>query len=434
MENSNHQRPAAPASDPPLDLKTRRSGKLSTIILIVTLLMGAGGLALDYPNWQVAAILNQFEEGDQEGAINRLMNFVDAHPNDADTKIELIKLLVLSNRAEESLELIESLGAGYQDSAVELRLEAYQRMGRFKDAYDLFKEYGRYETLTGGKRTKRITELTRLRALAEIELDRAFRDIKKITSDINEQYDKTTQTDLSVQTKVRVWAALLLHQAGETDRSIEVLTQLIDVNYEKWLTDRNTNARLNLYGQFKRQVERFVETLTADQADQMDVELAWLVTARAFLLEKSGNLEAAHQDERFVYQLNMDPEALLAMMPGNEVCFEQLFDLTLFTDTYGLVLMKMGKFEAALDELDSAVIAAQAVLHAAENIPLANSTTYAVADQRERLSILYYYKMRLAVCLNHRQEVLSKLGERTLAKRDIEWIRKLGWEPGLELN
>lgn len=414
------------------------SFNISRVMLIVMTVMFTASMVLDYPNWQIASILNQYDNGDQDAAIGRLKEFVKKHPRRSPAKMLLIDKMINNGHAKEALDLIDSVDSGGSYTTIK-RIEALQKLGRFKEALEAFKEHGRYESLNPDDRTMRINALAYFRALAEVELEKAARNINQIVRDINRQQNQLTKTELSTSVKMRIWSAMLFDECGEPERGVELLNPLVEEYFKQWseLQKGNDSNAAEPGGLFKMLVQQIGQLVTDQHARKLEFfksELAWIVTARAYLLEKSGNAPAAAKDQEFVYSLELDPTSILAKIPKPNECFKDLRLLAMFVDTQALVMDKRQENRLAIAQFNNVVIAGEALLCASQALSITESPINIMADQRNRAVHLGLYKYSLAVYLNHRHDVYREVGLFEAAKKDAARIKQLGFEPGIELN
>ena len=417
----------------------KKPSTISRVLLAVILAMFGASLVLDYPNWQIAHVLNLYEQGNRDDAINQLVEFVEDKPYNESLKKDLIEMMLNNGRSEEALELIESLEGTSGFNATERKITALQRLGRFEEAFKLFKQYGRYDSLNSNDRADRMNQLAYMRALAGIELNRAGDDISKVIDDINTASNNSIGADLPVELKMRIWAAYLYDECEQPGKGIDLLTPVVDKYTDKWLLNQNKsggpkNDKASMLETVFQQFGQYVSGQDQKNIEVFKTQFAWVLTARAYLLEKNGNFDAAKVDREFVFFLKHDPNEILAKVPNANNCFYHLQKLSAYVDTKALVLDKQDDNDVALQLFNEAIIAGEAIICASEANSITVSPINMMADKRYRSAYLESVKFGIAAMVNHRFNLFNEIGQFNQAKKDAQYIRELGFEPGIELN
>lgn len=399
--------------------------------------------------WRAAAAASQFDRGDRDGGLKQLGAIAGQFPDDAAIALALAQRQFEAGRFAEAAELAgqlrrdaaaafeSNLAAGtslLESASLEARAltadgNRSQALARLKSAVEAI--VLKVPKVEAGL----VNHLAYQRALAGVEIDEGSAAMARLFEQL-EQEPFGDITRLTVDNRTLVAATLL---AGRSGRYREV-APLVDLQVDALHSVRE----LLETGLLEQQLDAAEEPpQTRDSSgpdpnasgkDELEAlreannwELAVLLAARAWAVERSGEpdaVERSGRDRQGVQGLGHEPDDILAAFPDERGCVEQIDQHAPLLDTWGLLLFREGRLDKAVNAINIAVVSAELVqgLVSRELGETPGNAIDPAESARRRVH-------SMAVQRIHRADCLVALGRDDEAAADREAVRAFGFDP-----
>jgi hypothetical protein len=400
-------------------------------------------------SWQAAAAANRFDSGDKAGGLAALESLARRFPDDEAIVLALAQRQIDAGRFADAAatagRLASSSSAAFESNpaagasllrAVDLEARALTASGNPAVALARLKP-------ALAAITRRIPEsesafvnnLAYQRALADAETGEGIAAMERLFGELEQQpFGDITQ--LTVDGRTLVAATLLAVESNRyqevrhlVDLRIDAL-EAVNERMETELLDRQRAAENALPGR------RDTDEPDDRNSGRDEIEATWransrelavMLAVRAFALERTGHPVDTAESARArhaVHRLEHDPNEVLAALPDLRGCIDEVDRHAHLLDTWGLLLMRQGRLDKALNALSIACISAELADHLiagrlGEHPQAAKDPTESARDRRRSI----------AVQRMHRSGCLAGLGQEAEANSDLAFVRELGFDP-----
>ncbi len=432
----------------------RRSRLAARLMLLVFAALAAIPLVLiggrrELVYWRVAAASRQFERGDQAGGLAALESLAGRFAEDEAIALALAGRQFdagrLADAATTAGRLTRAASAAFESNpaagasllrAVSLEAQALTASGNPAEALGKLKPA--LATIT-----RRVPEagpefvnhLAYQRALAGLETGVGLAAMESLLQK-REEEPFGDVTRLTVDGRTVVAATLLAVESGQYD----TVRHLVDLRVESLQAVRELmeTGLLDMQIALERALpkkqddgepavkepgsEEIQATLQAN-----NWELAVLLTARAFALERTDHPDDVDESARarhLVRRLGHDSDAILAALPDLRGCIDQIDQHAPLLDTWGLLQLRLGRLDKALNTISIACVSAELAKRLVTRRLGENPGTAIDPDESALRR-----KHSIAVQRIHRAECLMALGREAEAETDREFVRSLGFDP-----
>ena len=427
-------------------------------IALVLLPVLAEGLNGERLRWSVAAIVNRVQQGQggEHDSIAALLQAADANQNDDAMRFGIAQVLLEQGHASEALELAESFSENpeMQFAGDNLMVRSLNHLGRFDDSLVVYKsiaqqlkefeetqmnQIGWMDSWSGTSdtlaqiRNQRLNGLAYHQALAEKELESAQENIQQVVDGLSARLWLPVKARISFVERTIIAIALIGRQVGRGVDSLELLARYI-VRLEAASDAQRAemldviNERMLIDFPFSRQVEKTIrQRIVAYRLGRE--RLGTLLVVRALILDDLGYAARSNEDRFRVVEMGLKPEQLLQDFPDDIECLRTLEKGATFLDTRGFVMLKRGKWRAAQQDFDLAVMAAEVL-----NQSFVGGIQNSVMNEGGRFFRESRSRELEASVLYHRMQLAEAMFEGEVANRDRRRIEELGFKPGPWLN
>jgi|GEM_PF-5165698 len=402
--------------------------------------------------WRTASALSQFDSGQRETGLETLRSLAALQPNNFQVQQRLVECLIdsgLYGQAAEVAGAMHSMVVGQvrEDQAHPLNLRpasslyarslvAAGRRGKalavLQQTRDTLKNSGTLEKLDFRYLLEMSNEIAYHAALAgeQLDLARALMEELFVTRQAKIPFGKAD--GIVMERQIIICTALVSIETGDQAKTVELLDREIDL-----ALDTAAEVRRSLLPNYWRWMAGY---LGVDQKGEpaplasmrrtlasIHFELGLLLSVRSLALAGDPRLETLDQCIRDRFQtadLGYDSDALLKMLPDLRQCVAESLDGAMLLDTAGLVRLKQGNLERAMQSLDLACIANDIAVKAidgrlGENPQEMNESAVAKKLRDKMTAVLHL----------HRGQCHQALGNEGPAVADFGEVRKLGFEP-----
>ncbi len=165
----------------------------------------------------------------------------------------------------------------------------------------------------------------------------------------------------------------------------------------------------------------------AEEVEALRAHLAGILKLHLDICRQLGRADEAARDQQLRETLAVDGNLAEVRPYGLRTAFDRVHDVSMFLDTRGYLYYQLRDFDAALNDLELAVPAAEAVvLGGPWRLDL---DKHNMSDVRPALRQQEELKRALAVITYHRALVFEALGLQREAQQDRDRVRELGYEP-----
>ena len=419
-------------------------------VLLIPLL--AYGCGPEWARWDAAQAVIAHEQGDVHGAIYQLTAAVEKSPRDPSLRLSLAQKLIETSKPFQAERVCDEILKRFpkDDQALVLKANSQQAQGNFEKGLETFNQLAKARSWVISDSYSKLNERAYFRALANVELKDAKDDIDAAINQINGLRLGTLDHSFSFLSRSLVTSALIGRHIGMAQVLTRRMTPMIDrlrVEIAKITTDLNRSIIEQSSRQFPPSVDVSKSSNDARIAIRsLEKTLALLLTTRALCYQDLREIDLSNQDRAEVRSLALDADEIIANLPAENECINQLFTGCQLLDTRGFIIsllpegaLRKPKFiqrqveitqtlNDALVDLDQAIFAYE-VYARSLNSNLHNH----VGNQID----LKMAKVRVphdkAVFLYHRMLLLEKMGNQEAADQDRATIRQLGFEPGEHL-
>ena len=425
-------------------------------VLLIPLM--AYGCGPEWARWDAAQAVMAYEQGDVEGAIQQLEAAVEKSPRDPTLKLSLAEKLIQSNQPFQAERICDEILKRFPDNdpALVRKANSQQAQGNFEKAFETFKQRAKARSWLIGDSYIKLNERAYFRALANVELESAKDDIDASIQMVSRSRLGGLDHSVAVLSRSLVASALIGRRIGMTEQAIKRLSPMIDrLRVAVHANTIELNKKVIL-----QSTQEFPPTIEVSKSNNgirgdiriMEKTLALLLTTRALCYQDlDDSVDLSNQDRAEVRAMSLDADEILANLPEENECIQELLISYMLLDTRGFVLSLMSQqprhsddeqdlktessryeitqnFDDALVDLNQAIFAYQV---------FAKSLDSDVHNHMENFVQPHAMKLGVpkakAVLLYHRMLLLEKMNNTSDADKDRETIRQMGFAPGWHL-
>ena len=419
-------------------------------VLLIPLV--AYGCGPEWARWDAAQAAIAYEQGDVHGAIYQLTAAVEKSPRDPSLRLSLAQKLIESSKPFQAERVCDEILKRFpdHDRALILKANSQQAQGNFEKGLETFNQLAKARSWVISDNYNKLNERAYYRALANVELKGAQDDIDDAINQINGSKLGNLDHSVSFLSRSLVTSSLIGRHIGMAKLLTHRMTPMID-RLRIAVDKINTNLNKSIIEQSSPQFPPSVDVSKSNNDVRIAVRtlektLALLLTTRALCYQDLEEIDLSNQDRAEVRSLALDADEIIAHLPSENECIDQLLTGCQLLDTRGFITcllpegeVKKPKFiqrqveftqtlKDALVDLDQAIFAYEVYTR---------SLSSNVHNHIENPIDLKMAKRRVprdkAVFLYHRMLLLEKMRNQEAADQDRARIHQLGFEPGPHL-
>ncbi len=386
--------------------------------------------------WRAAAALLAYERDGDRTVLAELAALAQQLPNDMALRLRISEILLKENRISDAAALIEPLAEHVVQATRPIDWASYQILRHYATLLWLRgDDQGSIETvkqiesrlprsMRGSEAST--NELSYYRALTRLELDVAEEDMVRLIYRKRTEFNTRAPRFLSYRATIITAGALLAFDVGQGESALHVLAPEID-DARNVAAARSRELLQSVY----RELENPEPWGTESRADldrlrqfeaQGRSDLAALLIARAYLLDRLGRAEESLRDRREVQEMGIDADGWLAASPGHRVLLEIVAQGGSLLDTLAYTLYGQRQLGQALREQQVAIWALEIFVRSFDT-PLQNTTAMGIDAATSRAQSRH----SLAVLYSHHAEMLEAFGLHDEAAAEMEKVEALGF-------
>ena len=388
------------------------------------------GLDSELARWKSARSQLLYEEGEIQDSINMMRTAVEQAPHDLDLQLELAEKLMMHQRAEEALEIVDEVAALSVDPLPALRSKAQCLMylGRSKEALSVVKSLSDHIMPEEFGEPARLNELAYFRGLANSELKEAQEDIQSAIEIVQRRQWWDVNYPMPLEDQALVALGLVARTVNACEQVVPILDERIEYYHDlhqKTLNRISSNVYLLFDHDFPLDTHQ-EEIIRHSQIQlySMRRDCALLLAVRALIYQQLNQIDKYYSDRMMIVELEQDAEKLVDVIPDDWHLMNLMMRSAVVLDTRAVVNMSRGdRLSNAAHDLNVAVLAIE-VLSKTYDGSMQNTIRDETGDQFSPSEL-----NRLEAVLRlHRAQLFQRMDLKAEAETDFQKMEELGFD------
>lgn len=372
--------------------------------------------------WRIAYAQELANNQNLTDSITQLESVVASQPEMRSAQWQLLQHLVENKQQAEALSKIDELDAAFADdlSWLFIRSNAYHDLGLHKEAYQSLQEWeqrrGRENDVLEGTATG-INNLAYFAYLADEDIEVSFYRMEQMLLSSGEEAMFAVNLSQALRMVGRPEEAITIidRARSKTEAAIQKEAALWKSWTSQWMADREWPDAEPDWLKGRRRV----------LASRKRV-LGWLCEQGVRLGKDLQDSEVESRYRALLSETGFPSSPFEFSATPREVC-QNLLQSAAFIDTRGILALRAGRWDDALEDLQAVVRCANLVSVLDQQVQIGNSPD--LVDWRELQRFDKSVQRQKAVYFYHHSLLLQQLGLEEAAERERAMVTELGFTP-----